>query len=155
MIGVFAITKGGLELGRRLIEVFPSSRLHVFNGFKGSVGETSFQNLRQEVKKAFNGYDGLVFIMATGIVVRVIAPFLKDKAKDPAVVVVDEGGRYAISLLSGHLGGANELTMRIAKLIGAKPVITTATDINGLPCIEEVAKRFNCTIEDYKRVKCV
>src|SRR3989337_1327794 len=93
--------------------------------------------------------------MASGIVVRSIAPFLKNKAEDPAVVVVDEKGRYVISLLSGHLGGANKLAEDIAKIIGAKPVITTATDVNNLPCIEDIAEKFHLAIEDVKKIKVV
>ena len=68
--------------------------------------------------------------MSTGIVVRVIAPLIRSKTQDPAVVVVDDLGKNAVSLLSGHIGGANELTRRIAPIIGATPVITTATDVN-------------------------
>lgn len=149
--GVFAITRGGVELGRRLVKVLPYSRLYVLDRFK--VG--GFQDLRQEVERVFKRYDGLIFIMATGIVVRTIAPLLKDKTKDPAIVVVDERGEYAISLLSGHLGGANRLARRVARVIGARPVITTATDVLGLPCIEDIAKRLNCVIEDVKGIKLV
>lgn len=76
--------------------------------------------------------DAIIFVCACGIAVRAIAPFVKNKTLDPAVICVDERGSYAISLLSGHIGGGNALTTRVAELIGAKPVITTATDINGL-----------------------
>jgi len=165
MIGVFAITRGGARLGRRVVKALSHSRplnapdsmrgmrgrLHVLARFK--VG--GFKDLRQEVGRVFKRYDGLIFIMATGIVVRTIAPFLKDKTKDPAIVVVDERGEYAISLLSGHLGGANHLARIVARAIGARPVITTATDALGLPCIEDIARRFNCVIEDVKGIKLV
>ena len=83
--------------------------------------------------------DNLVCVMAAGIVVRGIAPYLKGKDTDPAVVVVDEAGQFAISLLSGHLGGANELARRVAKVLGGTPVITTATDVHGLPALDVLA----------------
>jgi cobalt-precorrin 5A hydrolase len=85
--------------------------------------------------------------MATGIVVRLIAPFLQHKYTDPAVVVMDERGRHAISLVSGHLGGANVLTRLVADIAGATPVITTATDVNELPAIDVLAQRRMLHIE--------
>jgi cobalt-precorrin 5A hydrolase len=91
--------------------------------------------------------------MATGIVVRMIAPHLKSKDSDPAVTVMDDAGKFAISLLSGHLGGANELTERCAFISGARPVITTATDVNGLPSFDMLAKDQGWVIEDISRVK--
>lgn len=87
-------------------------------------------SLTKWTEQHFSCCEALVFIGATGIAVRAIAPHIKAKDKDPAVVVVDELGRFAISLISGHLGGANKLALRIAETIDAQPVITTATDIN-------------------------
>lgn len=142
-LAVFAITKNGIALGKRLSQ---------------KTGADLFANLKDFkkcVRYAFKKYDGMIFIMAAGIVVRTIAPFLKNKVEDPAVVVMDEKGGCVISLLSGHLGGANALTRKIAKVTGAKPVITTATDVNNLPCIEDIAERFNLAIEDVKRIKAV
>lgn len=91
--------------------------------------------------------------MATGIVVRMVAPLLEGKDKDPAVVVMDDAGHFAVSLLSGHLGGANELAERCAGLAGATPVITTATDANGLPSFDMIAKENGWGIEDLSRIK--
>ncbi len=84
----------------------------------------------------FSQVDGLVFIGAAGIAVRAVGPCLRDKWTDPAVVVIDELERYVISLLSGHIGGANDLTRRLAGLLGARPVITTASDVNGKTAID-------------------
>ena len=91
--------------------------------------------------------------MATGIVVRTIAPKLESKDKDPAVVVIDDAGSFAISLLSGHLGGANALAKRCAELTGGIPVITTATDVNDLPSFDMLAKASGWRIDDLSRVK--
>ena len=91
--------------------------------------------------------------MAAGIVVRSIAPYLKGKDTDPAVVVVDEAGRFAISLLSGHLGGANELARGVAKILGGTAVITTATDVHGLPALDVLAAAHGLGIENLAGVR--
>ncbi len=83
------------------------------------------------IKDIYSTVDGLVAVMATGIVIRSVAPLLENKLTDPAVVGVDATGKFVISLLSGHYGGANELTRTIALGIGATPVITTASDVTG------------------------
>lgn len=143
-LAIFALTKNSIKLGKTISQKIDNTFLFVSpKGFKASVN------------KAFERFDGLIFIMASGIVVRSIAPLLKGKEKDPAVVVMDEKGRYVISLLSGHLGGANELAKKVAEIVGAEPVITTATDVNELPCIEDIAKKFNLQIEDIKKIKAV
>lgn len=105
------------------------------------------------VKSVFQTAEALIFIGACGIAVRMIAPFLRDKATDPAVVVVDELGVHAISLLSGHIGGANALTRRIASAIGARPVITTATDVNGRFSADEWAKQNGLAISSMRAAK--
>jgi len=102
---------------------------------------------------AFSKNDALIFVGACGIAVRAIAPYIKDKTVDPAVVVVDEKGKYAISLLSGHLGGANDLTWEISEIIGAKPVITTATDLNHRFAVDDWAKKNHLRIGDMKLAK--
>ena len=144
ILAIFALTKNGIRLAKGLSRKMGGAYLFV-----------NRKDFRDDVKFAFKKYDGLIFIMAAGIVVRVIAPLLKGKTEDPAVVVIDEKGNYAISLLSGHLGGANKLAEDIAKIIGAKPVITTATDVNNLPCIEDIAEKFHLAIEDVKKIKVV
>lgn len=92
--------------------------------------------LGEWTRKRFEEMDGLIYIGAAGIAVRSIAPFLKDKLKDPAVVVMDEMGNYAVSLLSGHIGGANRLAKLAAEICSAEPVITTASDVNGKIAID-------------------
>ncbi len=110
-------------------------------------------SLAEWTASAFSEKDALIYIGACGIAVRAVAPHVRDKTVDPAVVVVDETGRYAISLLSGHLGGANDLTEVIAKLIGAEPVITTATDLNKKFAVDSWAKKNHLLIEDRKLAK--
>lgn len=108
----------------------------------------TFRRFSQVAAEAFSRGEDLVCIMAAGIVVRTLAPLLRGKAVDPAVVVVDEAGRFAISLLSGHLGGANELARTVAGIIGALPVITTATDVAGLPALDALAPELGLHLEN-------
>lgn len=95
------------------------------------------------IAQLFTEVEVLICIMATGIVVRSIAPVVVDKAADPAVLVLDEKATNVISLLSGHLGGANDLTLKIAELLGANPVITTATDVQNVTALDNLAKSVN------------
>ena len=103
----------------------------------------------------FSQSDGLVYVGAAGIAVRAIAPHLQSKTTDPAVVVVDECARYAIPILSGHLGGANDLARAIGRVCGAIPVLTTATDVNSVFAVDEWAKRQNCLVLNPERIKTV
>ena len=111
---------------------------------------------RSDVGKLWNKYDAFVFIGAMGICVRTIAPYIKDKHEDPAVVCVDSLGLNAISVLSGHIGGANDLTHEVAALIGAREVITTQSDNAGLWALDTFAERFNWAIaSDDDMNKCI
>ena len=112
-------------------------------------------SLSRWTAEAFGAYDALVFVGAVGIAVRAVAPCLKSKATDIAVVAVDECGRFAVPVVSGHLGGANDLARAISKICGAVPVITTATDANGLFAVDEWAKRQNCAVTDPHGIKAV
>ncbi len=107
---------------------------------------------REWTERNFRESDGLVFVGAAGIAVRSIAPFLKSKAEDPAVVVVDECGKFSISLVSGHLGGANELAERIAEAIGATAVVTTATDRHGIFAVDDWARKQGCIVAETDRI---
>ena len=111
---------------------------------------TEFSTL---IEKVFNSYDALIFVMACGIVVRSIAPYIKDKVSDPAVVVVDEKGQHVISLLSGHIGGANKLAREVAWLTGGVPVITTDTDVNEVMAFDVFAVENGCVIENIEDLK--
>ncbi len=106
-------------------------------------------------RAAFSSADALVFVGAAGIAVRAIAPYLRGKTLDPAVVVVDECGRFAVSLVSGHLGGANDLARQIAAVCGAIPVITTATDCQGVFSVDAWARTQNLAVQNPERIKAV
>jgi cobalt-precorrin 5A hydrolase len=124
--------------------------------YRGQAGTAAIPiqgELRELVAELWPRMSGFVCLMATGIVVRLVAPLLAGKDRDPAVVVMDDAGRFAISLLSGHLGGANELAERCAFVIGARPVITTATDANDLPSFDMLAREHGWGIEELSRVK--
>ncbi|EPD57986.1 precorrin-3B C(17)-methyltransferase [Streptomyces sp. HGB0020] len=120
MIGLISATAAGAAARDRLAAAWPD-RTRVY---EGPVGDA--------VRAAFAECEQLVCFLATGAVVRLVAPLLADKASDPGVVCVDEGGRFAVSLVGGHGGGANELAVEVGELLGAEPVVTTATDAVGL-----------------------
>ena len=109
-------------------------------------------SLDEWTRQGFSEADALIFIGAVGIAVRAVAPFLRNKAADPAVVVMDEAAGHVISLLSGHLGGANDLTRRIASICGADPVITTATDVEGVFAVDAWARTQGCVIPDTRNI---
>ncbi len=106
----------------------PDVHLYMHDKVEGDRLAERFGSVVELTRKIFGEYDGLIYIAPTGVVVRAIAPFIESKTKDPAVVVVDVGGRWAVSLLSGHEGGANDLAITVANAISAEPIITTTTE---------------------------
>ncbi|MFI1834045.1 precorrin-3B C(17)-methyltransferase [Streptomyces olivaceoviridis] len=124
MIGLISATAAGAAARDRLAAAWPE-RTRVY---EGPVGEA--------VRAAFAECEQVVCFLATGAVVRLLAPLLAGKAADPGVVCVDEGGRFAVSLLGGHAGGANALAREVGEVLGAEPVVTTATDAAGLPGLD-------------------
>lgn len=128
---VVALNAVGERIAERIRPSLPGSELYLLRNAQGAAirsDATYFDSLGELAGKIFPRYRNLVFVMALGIVVRMIAPYVKDKYSDPAVVVVDEGKNFAISLLSGHEGGANALALQVANACGARPVITTASE---------------------------
>jgi cobalt-precorrin 5A hydrolase len=152
-MAIWALTTEGARLGRRLQAFFPGSRLFAGRRAGDFCVKDRFERLGDALPQHFNHYEGHVFIMAAGIVVRALAPLLRHKTEDPAVVVLDECGRHAVSLVSGHLGGANELARRIGACIGARPVITTATDLRNVPAIDLVARERGLIIENPEAIR--
>lgn len=159
-LAIISFTEHGSRLNGQLSGLL-SDRGYVCEscGMKKYAGKYGLQPLTVSAKEwtgqMFASKDAILFIGAAGIAVRSIAPWLQGKDKDPAVVVMDERGVFVISLLSGHLGGANELAGVLANLTGAIPVITTATDINGRFAVDILAKKQNLWMSDLKAAKYV
>lgn len=110
-------------------------------------------SIKDLVGEYFQTADAILFISATGIAVRCIAPYLVHKSTDPAVVTIDESGKYCISLLSGHMGGANELTRDLAEMSGSEAVITTATDCEGKFAVDDFARQNQFVLDNWKKAK--
>lgn len=136
----FYLTDEGGKLAHKLAAVHPGD---IYNK----------ENFKENLRAGFDRYDSLVCIMATGIVVRILAPLIVHKTSDPAVVVLDQKGKYAISLLSGHLGGANDLAREMAAISGGEAVITTATDVAGELSFDTFAKKYDMAIENIGQLK--
>ena len=146
-IAIIAFTASGYALGEKLkAHLSPSGREVLL--YRCRTGK-----LDDWVGEHFPSAQGLVFIGAAGIAVRGIAPYVNSKTSDPAVVVIDEMGRFVIPLLSGHMGGGNRLAGEIADILGAIPVITTATDCNGLFSIDAWAGEHKIRIINPERIK--
>lgn len=111
------------------------------------------KNVIETINQIFDEYDCIIGIMASGIMIRSIAPHVNSKLSDPAVLLIDDNANFVISLLSGHFGGANDLTMKISEIINATPVITTSTDVNNKVGIDSIAKRYYCNLENPKNIK--
>ena len=127
-IAVITLSATGAEQAGRLVKDLKGCDLFVHGSVARRCDGTRFDSVRMLTRQIFRRYKGLVYVLPCGVAVRAIDGFLKGKKEDPAVVVVDVGGRYAISLLSGHEGGANDLALQVANCLGAEPVITTTTE---------------------------
>ena len=169
-IHAVAVTARGAQIAVSLAAALPSVRAHVPARFvvpeltetpSGTRKKASDMVLpyscpaRELVQELFGASRGLILIMATGAAMRLIAPCLRDKESDPAIVAVDDAGRFAISLLSGHLGGANMLAEQIARVLGATPVITTASESAGVPAADLIGSEFGWKIEPGSALKTV
>lgn len=175
-ISIISFSRSGYRIGEMLswflgeggheVEAFTKSKYtkKILDESQVEADDKAFRNVKEFAKpidsslrdwtgRRFAESDAIIFIGACGIAVRSIAPFVSSKKTDPAVVVIDEQGKFAISLLSGHIGGANELTEEISNLLHATPVITTATDINNKFAVDVFAKTNGCYISDMTMAK--
>ncbi len=150
-IAIWSVTRGAGRVAYRLgseisADIYTLKKFEINNTLQ-------IDNFTDELGKQFNRYDAHIFIMATGIVIRKIAPLIKSKDVDPAVVVIDEQERFVISLLSGHLGGANELASDLAQQFSLLPIITTSSDITGKIAIDTLSQKMNCEMENLEKAK--
>ena len=146
-VAVIAFTRRGAALGKTLAAAMGGT-LSAPARFAADVGAEPVPSLDAWTAAQWGEAEGLIFVGAAGIAVRAIAPHVKDKFTDPAVVSVDEAGRFAVPLLSGHVGGANELALRVAALTGGQAAVSTATDVNGLFAVDVWAKENGLAITD-------
>lgn len=159
-IAFIAFTRNGAALAGRLCGVLTANghacTASTMEKYADETGLTPLTApLHDWTERAFSECDGIVFVSACGIAVRAIAPFIKNKTIDPAVVAVDECGNYTIPLLSGHIGGANALASEIANVIGATAIISTATDLNGKFAVDSWAAQNRLHICDMRLAKAI
>jgi cobalt-precorrin 5A hydrolase len=151
-IAIVAITRRGVETALKIKDALDKDGLNSAVYAPKKYGQNGVGPLDKKlgdfIKDTYSTVDALVAVMATGIVIRSVAPLLESKLTDPAVVGVDATGKFVISLLSGHYGGANELARTIAKGIGGTPVITTASDVTGKMSVDEIAKNLHLAIQN-------
>ncbi|MGN0682280.1 MAG: cobalt-precorrin 5A hydrolase [Oscillospiraceae bacterium] len=153
-IAVVSVTEKGRVISEKIAASLSAHIVSRYCFYKHcDSGAKSFDKIGELVERLFSSNDALVFICACGIAVRVIAPLVESKTADPAVVIADDMGRFAISLLSGHLGGANRLAEIVAEAVGAQPVITTSTDVGGLFSPDSFAAANNLLITDMNAAK--
>ena len=147
-IGIIAFTKAGCALAKKLADGLGLGSGSVCGParFADELGIDAYGSLDAWTQAHFTTDDALIFVGASGIAVRAIAPHVRDKFSDPAVVSVDEAGRFVVPLLSGHVGGANELARDIAVITGGQAAVSTATDVNGLFAVDEWAARHGFAI---------
>ena len=154
-IAIITITRPGLEKAAALLKGLDAT-LYVSERYAGEApeGAVIFDGVVKNLLPGiFDSFDGIILVMALGIVVRTIAPLIVDKKKDPGIVVIDVTGRFAISLLSGHLGGANALAREAGDILGAIPVITTGTDVRDTIAPDMMAKEIGADLTPFDLLK--
>jgi cobalt-precorrin 5A hydrolase len=154
---IVAITKHGVKLARDLHSTFSHADLYYMSKFEQGDEEKHHIQLfsgsvRLLLPALFQAYQGIILIISLGAVVRMIAPLLKDKKTDPGIVVIDDKGENVISVLSGHLGGANELTREVAATLGARSIITTASDVQKTIPVDLFGRRFGWQWESAEKL---
>ena len=153
-IAIVSITRHGIALAGRVVAALPGAKLFAPEKFRAEADAAAAGaahcyagKVGDQVPALFAAFDGIVAIVSLGAVVRLIAPHLGNKDTDPAVVVVDEAGRFAIPVLSGHLGGANALAGHLATALGATPVLTTASDARQTLAVDLLGRELGWTFE--------
>lgn len=144
-LAIISVSDKGQELAKRLSQKIDSDSTII-------KCDMYHKNVKRYFPILFYEYDAIIAIMASGILIRSIAPLIESKTTDPAVLNIDDNGNFVISTLSGHLGGANDLTVKIAGLLDATPVITTSTDVNNKLGIDVLAKDLYLSIDNTKEI---
>jgi len=149
-VSVLAITKNGINIGERLKELFPNWDIFVPSKLSNENKSITWYSepTSDKIIELFKNSNALICLFSLGAVIRLIAPYLKNKKTDPAVIVIDDKTNFVISVLSGHIGGANELTQEISEKLNALPVITTAADVNKTIAVDLVGREFGWKIDD-------
>jgi cobalt-precorrin 5A hydrolase len=153
-LAVYAITRHGISIAERLVERVPDADLYVSEKLRAGVSRPSYAlplPMGPLLADSFTAYDCHVFIISVGAVVRMVAPLLRGKKVDPAVVCVDDDARFAICVLSGHVGRGNAFTARVAEALGAEPVITTASDVRGTLTVDILGRDLGWELDDPDR----
>lgn len=151
---VYGITRHGVAIAERLVAGLPGADLFVSEKLRGLApphARTFALPMGPLLSDVFGRYDAHVFVISVGAVVRMIAPLLSNKKVDPAVVCVDDAGRFSICVLSGHVGRGNVFTERVAGVIGATPVVTTASDAIGTLTVDILGRELGWTLDDPDR----
>lgn len=143
-LAIIPVSESSLDMARAIKSEITDSLIYTKSEQEDCIRIYSIEDC---VKNVFDGCSALVFIGAMGICVRSVAPYIRDKHFDPAIINIDSTGRYVISVLSGHIGGANELTERIARIIGGEAVITTQSDNLGVWALDTIGKKFGWITE--------
>ena len=153
-IAVLSITRHGVALAGRVVAALPGARLHAPRKFAAEAKAAApgaahayDGTTAEEIGRLFAGQDAIVAIFSLGALVRMLAPHLESKTSDPAVVALDDGGRFVIPVLSGHLGGANALAGRLAAALGAQAVLTTASDARETIGVDLLGRELGWTLE--------
>jgi len=153
-LAIVAITRHGIALAGRILAALPDARLFVPEKFRADAERVApdttccYQGkVGEQIPALFADFEGIIAIISVGAVVRLIAPHLRDKTLDPAVVVVDEAGKFAIPVLSGHLGGANALAVQLATVLGGTPVLTTASDVQQTLAVDLLGRELGWTLD--------
>ena len=156
-IAVFAYSRRGCETARRVAALFPEDKVTLWAPLR--LDQPDFAPITQPTAPLYGELfllsDAMIFVGAAGIAVRAVAPHLVSKTSDPAVLCLDEAANFVISLLSGHIGGANALCRTVAEALGAQPVITTATDVRGRFSVDTWAKERGYLLDDMDLAKAV
>ena len=158
-IRLISYTQNGRDTAERIADILAAAghecKRYALPKYLGAGDEALTVKGPAWAEEGFREADALIFCCASGIAVRAIAPWVKDKTTDPAVIVTDDQGQFIIPLLSGHLGGANELAVLIAQALQGTPVLTTATDVHGVFAVDVFAKKNHLKIESMRLAKAV